>query len=110
MKFLCGNCGREVEEISVCKRLVLRDDYSLHRRFIAKDGCPPTNGPFVKDDTEYLDCKVLELIYKCPCGGEHNSVVVKGVPHLDDFIWDGDSICYEYIRQQKYGSLVVVKE
>lgn len=99
MKFQCSICKSEVTNISVCKRYVLRDDYMQ-----VKNGMP-----LLRDDREYLDGEVLNIVYQCKCG-RINERLVRDVPHLDDFWVDLDAICGEYLTQEKYGTLLVMKE
>ena len=99
MKFKCSVCGYDVTEISVCKKYVRRDDYLQ----------TTANMPLSRNDKEYLSCEVLDIVYSCNCG-RNNQRVVKGVPYLEDFVTDSDTICGEYLTQEKYGTLIVIKE
>jgi len=99
MKFKCSVCGYDVTEISVCKRHVYRDDFSQNRKGMS----------LTKNDREYLDSEVLDIVYKCKCG-INNERVVKDVPHLEDFVMDSDCICWERLTQEKYGTLIVIKD
>ena len=99
MKFKCSVCGYDVTEISVCKKYVRRDDYLQ----------TTANMPLSRNDKEYLSGEVLDIVYKCKCG-INNERVVKDVPHLEDFVMDSDCICWERLTQEKYGTLIVIKE
>ena len=96
MKFQCSICGSEVSGFSVCKRYILRDDYIQ-----AMQGKSPA-----RIDREYLDCEVLEVIYKCKCGER----IVKDDPHLEDFIVDADVLCKDRFTQTKYGTLLLIEK
>jgi len=76
MKYKCSVCGSEVTKISVCKKHVYRDDFSQNQKGMS----------LTKNDREYLSSEVLEIVYNCKCG-INNERVVKGVPHLEDFVW-----------------------
>lgn len=99
INFKCSICKSEVTNISVCRSDVVRDNFIQYEK----------NTPPSREDREYLSGKILEIIYKCKCG-RINERLVRDVPHLDDFCSDCNIICGDNLTQEKYGTLLVIKE
>ena len=106
MAILTCECGKEIVDFSVCvEDKSYRTDYSMY----SKD-------QYFRNDREYFEGDVSEVIYKCDCSKEiHKQRVVskKHVKHLNDFIRDinhGHELNLDKdLKHENYGPISISK-
>ena len=92
MKLRCANCKEIITDLSICKNYKVREDFILSKE------------SYCKNDTEYFNCEVLSLTFKCKCG----EVVIR-TKAIEDFIRNSDSLRESDIKRSEYGILIVEK-